>query len=296
MAAEAGSEQLVRIARLNTILSVTFAVVFSAAAGYRMGPSVWMFHSQKEAKVQTVSTSSSRVEKDLYKEAAETVVAASIFGKLPPKAVYTPGKGGTQGGTGGRKTATGEMPRTSLHLDITGLIYSDDHKRGLVIIKTGKDEDNYREGDLIRGTRARIQKIEKNHIVVDNSGRLEKAPFDPDVKSGGSSSSAVSTGGSSSGQALGKEFSNVTLPEVMSLSPVYEKEELRGYRLNPGTKPQLFSKLGFRPNDLAVEIDGISLRDKAQAMGVLQSISTADNVTVTVERDGGVADVMVKLR
>lgn len=294
MAEEAGSEQLVRIARLNTILSVTFAVVFSAAAGYRMGPSVWMFHSQKAAKVQTVSTSSSRVEKDLYKEAAETVVAANIFGKLPLKAVYTPGKAGTQGGTGGRKTATGEMPRTSLHLDITGLIYSDDHKRGLVIIKTGKDEDNYREGDLIRGTRARIQKIEKNHIVVDNSGRLEKAPFDPDVKSGGSSASA--SGGSGSGQALGKEFSNVTLPEVMSLSPVYEKEELRGYRLNPGTKPQLFSKLGFRPNDLAVEIDGISLRDKAQAMGVLQSISTADNVTVTVERDGGVADVMVKLR
>lgn len=129
---------------------------------------------------------------------------------------------------------------------------------------------------------------------MDNSGRLEKAPFDPDVKSGGSSASA--SGGSGSGQALGKEFSNVTLPEVMSLSPVYEKEELRGYRLNPGTKPQLFSKLGFRPNDLAVEIDGISLRDKAQAMGVLQSISTADNVTVTVERDGGVADVMVKLR
>ena len=277
MAEEAGSEQLVRIARLNTILSVTFAVVFSAAAGYRMGPSVWMFHSQKAAKVQTVSTSSSRVEKDLYKEAAETVVAANIFGKLPPKAVYTPGKAGTRGGTGGRKTATGEMPRTSLHLDITGLIYSDDHKRGLVIIKTGKDEDNYREGDLIRGTRARIQKIEKNHIVVDNSGRLEKAPFDPDP-------------------ALSKEFSNVTLPEVMSLSPVYEKEELRGYRLNPGTKPQLFSKLGFRPNDLAVEIDGISLRDKAQAMGVLQSISTADNVTVTVERDGGVSDVLVKLR
>lgn len=158
MAEEAGSEQLVRIARLNTILSVTFAVVFSAAAGYRMGPSVWMFHSQKAAKVQTVSTSSSRVEKDLYKEAAETVVAANIFGKLPPKAVYTPGKAGTQGGTGGRKTATGEMPRTSLHLDITGLIYSDDHKRGLVIIKTGKDEDNYREGDLIRGTRARIRR------------------------------------------------------------------------------------------------------------------------------------------
>ena len=282
MAEEAGSEQLVRIARLNTILSVTFAVVFSAAAGYRMGPSVWMFHSQKAAKVQTVSTSSSRVEKDLYKEAAETVVAANIFGKLPPKAVYTPGKAGTRGGTGGRKTATGEMPRTSLHLDITGLIYSDDHKRGLVIIKTGKDEDNYREGDLIRGTRARIQKIEKNHIVVDNSGRLEKA--------GGAS------GGSGSSPALSKEFSNVTLPEVMSLSPVYEKEELRGYRLNPGTKPQLFSKLGFRPNDLAVEIDGISLRDKAQAMGVLQSISTADNVTVTVERDGGVSDVLVKLR
>ena len=273
MAAEAGSEQLVRIARLNTILSVTFAVVFSAAAGYRMGPSVWMFHSQKEAKVQTVSTSSSRVEKDLYKEAAETVVAASIFGKLPPKAVYTPGKGGAAGGPGGRKGAPGEMPKTSLHLNITGLIYSDDHKKALVIIKAGKDEDNYREGDLIRGTRARIQKIEKNHIVVEGA-----------------------SGGSGSSPALSKEFSNVTLPEVMSLSPVYEKEELRGYRLNPGTKPQLFSKLGFRPNDLAVEIDGISLRDKAQAMGVLQSISTADNVTVTVERDGGVSDVLVKLR
>ena len=197
MAAEAGSEQLVRIARLNTILSVTFAVVFSAAAGYRMGPSVWMFHSQKEAKVQTVSTSSSRVEKDLYKEAAETVVAANIFGKLPSKAVYTPGKGGAAGGAGGRKGAPGEMPKTSLHLNITGLIYSDDHKKALVIIKAGKDEDNYREGDLIRGTRARIQKIEKNHIVVDNSGRLEKAPFDPDVKSGASSGGASGGSGSS---------------------------------------------------------------------------------------------------
>ena len=184
MAEEAGSEQLVRIARLNTILSVTFAVVFSAAAGYRMGPSVWMFHSQKAAKVQTVSTSSSRVEKDLYKEAAETVVAANIFGKLPPKAVYTPGKAGTRGGTGGRKTATGEMPRTSLHLDITGLIYSDDHKRGLVIIKTGKDEDNYREGDLIRGTRARIQKMwtipeglrRRRSILTSSQAHLPGAP------------------------------------------------------------------------------------------------------------------------
>ena len=40
----------------------------------------------------------------------------------------------------------------------------------------------------------------------------------------------------------------------MSLPPVYEKEELRGYRLNPGTKPQLFSTLGFRPIVLAVYI------------------------------------------
>ena len=176
MAAEAGSEQLVRIARLNTILSVTFAVVFSAAAGYRMGPSVWMFHSQKEAKVQTVSTSSSRVEKDLYKEAAETVVAANIFGKLPSKAVYTPGKGGAAGGAGGRKGAPGEMPKTSLHLNITGLIYSDDHKKALVIIKAGKDEDNYREGDLIRGWTIPEGLRRRRSILTSSQAHLPGAP------------------------------------------------------------------------------------------------------------------------
>ena len=44
--------------------------------------------------------------------------------------------------------------------------------------------------------------------------------------------------------------------------------------------------LGLRPGDLIKDIDGQSLTDPTQAMRIFQSLGSASEVSVTVERNG----------
>ena len=67
-----------------------------------------------------------------------------------------------------------------------------------------------------------------------------------------------------------------------------------GYRVYPGRNRQKFAALGLRPGDLIKDIDGQSLTDPTQAMQIFQSLGTADQVTVTVERNGQPQTIVLK--
>jgi general secretion pathway protein C len=54
----------------------------------------------------------------------------------------------------------------------------------------------------------------------------------------------------------------------------------------PGRDRQQFAALGLRPGDLIKDIDGQALNDPEQAMQIFQSLDSADQVSVTVERNG----------
>ena len=62
--------------------------------------------------------------------------------------------------------------------------------------------------------------------------------------------------------------------------------ELAGFRVYPGRNRQKFAALGLRPGDLIKDIDGQSLTDPTQAMKIFQTLDSADQVSVTVERNG----------
>ena len=49
---------------------------------------------------------------------------------------------------------------------------------------------------------------------------------------------------------------------------------------------QQFTKLGLMPGDLVTAINGTPLDDPARGMEILQSMNSATDVTVTVERNG----------
>ena len=57
-------------------------------------------------------------------------------------------------------------------------------------------------------------------------------------------------------------------------------------RILNGRDRRQFAALGLRPGDLIKQIDGQSLTDPTQAMQIFQSLGTANEVTVTVERNG----------
>ena len=63
--------------------------------------------------------------------------------------------------------------------------------------------------------------------------------------------------------------------------------EVRTFDVRPRPKVHL-------PGDLIKDIDGQSLTDPTQAMQVFQSLGTAEQVTVTVERNGQPQTIILK--
>jgi len=76
------------------------------------------------------------------------------------------------------------------------------------------------------------------------------------------------------------------LADVIRPTPYFVNGEQQGYRVYPGTDRQQFSALGLRPGDLIKDIDGQALTDPTQAMKIFQTLDSADQVSVTVERNG----------
>lgn len=84
--------------------------------------------------------------------------------------------------------------------------------------------------------------------------------------------------------AVASNISN--LSEVVRFSPWMQNGKPAGFRVYPGRNRQAFQKLGLRPGDIVKEIDGQSLNDQAAALQIFQSLGQAQQVSVTVERDG----------
>jgi general secretion pathway protein C len=76
------------------------------------------------------------------------------------------------------------------------------------------------------------------------------------------------------------------LADVIRPTPYFVNGQQQGYRVYPGRNRQQFASLGLRPGDLIKDIDGQALSDPTQAMQIFQTLDSADQVSVTVERNG----------
>jgi general secretion pathway protein C len=76
------------------------------------------------------------------------------------------------------------------------------------------------------------------------------------------------------------------LSDIIRPTPYFVDGQQQGYRVYPGRNRAQFTALGLRPGDLIKDIDGQALSDPSQAMQIFQTLGSADQVSVTVERDG----------
>jgi general secretion pathway protein C len=84
------------------------------------------------------------------------------------------------------------------------------------------------------------------------------------------------------------------LADVIRPTPYFVNGQQQGYRVYPGRDREQFAALGLRPGDLIKDIDGQSLADPTQAMEIFQSLGTATQVSVTVERDGNPETIVLR--
>ncbi|MCF6190915.1 MAG: type II secretion system protein GspC [Cocleimonas sp.] len=74
------------------------------------------------------------------------------------------------------------------------------------------------------------------------------------------------------------------LMRVARGSPAIVDGQFVGFRIQPGSRRKLFRKLGFRPNDIITEVNGIVIDDMSKGAMVIGELSQASSLSVKVKR------------
>ncbi len=222
-----------------------------------------------------------------------SLLQLALFGKAEAPAAKRPVAGSSD-----RQQA---MPRTRLNLTLTGVLASNQADRSIAIIINGGEESSYGIGDLVTGTQARLRDILPDRVILDNQGQdetlmLDGEEFKAPGREGSAARPAAPVGNTPLSQLRDDLVKNPgKLLDYITISPVMRDGKLQGYRINPGKDVAFFHRMGLQSNDLAVSINGNDLRDNAQAMQIMNQLSSMTEMNLTVERNGQSQDVYIKL-
>ncbi|WP_335917268.1 type II secretion system protein GspC [Shewanella chilikensis] len=206
-----------------------------------------------------------------------------------------------------------DAPKTSLSILLTGVVASSAEQKGLAIIESQGSQETYSLGDKIKGTSASLKEVYADRIIITNAGRYETLMLDGLQYTTQSQANAQLQQARSGGDVtkvdrrdadIGRELvasrdelladpSKIT--DYLAISPVQKDSEVQGYRLNPGKDAGLFKDAGFQPNDLAKSINGYDLTDMSQALEVMGQLPELTEVSVMVEREGQLVEIMFSL-
>jgi general secretion pathway protein C len=198
---------------------------------------------------------------------------------------------GVAGATDGEGTDPNAVAATQMNLVLAGTIADADPLKGFAIIGDSTATARvYAVGRTIAGG-AKLHSVYPDRVILDRNGKLE-ALLLPKKFAGGGTSPPPNVTGMAPDPMLGERLQNLAaqnpsaITEIIRPQPVFANGQQRGYRVYPGRNREQFSRLGLMPGDLVTAINGTPLDDPARGMEVLQSMNSATQVTVTVERNG----------
>ncbi|MGI2260933.1 type II secretion system protein GspC [Shewanella sp. GXUN23E] len=203
-----------------------------------------------------------------------------------------------------------DAPKTTLSIQLTGVVASTAERNGLAVIESRGSQDTYSLGDKISGTSASLKEVYADRVIITNNGRYETLMLDGLQYT--TQSDANTRLQEAKVERLDQrdnkditqelEYSRDLLLEdpgkitdFIAISPIRIDGEVAGYRLNPGKDPSLFKAAGFEPNDLAKSINGYDLTDMAQSIDVMAQLPTLTEVSVMVERQGQLVEILFSL-
>ncbi|MCC5851801.1 MAG: type II secretion system protein GspC [Alkalimonas sp.] len=282
-------------------LSRVLAALLILLLGYLLARLSWLLLPQPETDpwqaTAAVQTGSSRSGTDLQR-----LLSFSLFGKVDAVPERRP------------EPVVTEAPKTRLNVKLTGLVAGSTPDSGSAVIESRGTELAYRVGDDIEGTNASLHQVFPDRVLLQVAGRFETLMLDG-VEFTRIAEANVGLGRQDeepmmqSPLAEAPELEQAELAaqreailaeptrffDFIRVTPHHREGQLAGFRLMPGRDPGLFQRLGFRPNDLAVEINGIPLTDLQQANQVLGQLREASDASVRIERDGELIDIQFNL-
>jgi general secretion pathway protein C len=200
-----------------------------------------------------------------------------------------------------------EATETRLNLVLRGVFAAASPQYAIAIISSGKNgkEEIYSIDDTLPGN-ARLREVHAEHVLLERSGQLEILKLTKDagldlIDSGPGSETDLASA-SSPAEALGiirktimrnpTSFGDFALPVV-----VKENGKQVGYRLQPQAKGKdLLVEIGLEPSDIITSINGVKLDNPQNGIGALRNLSTAQDINITVKRNGNEVPLNIQLQ
>jgi len=202
-----------------------------------------------------------------------------------------------------------DAPVTRLKLKLRGVYAATEEELAGAMIEANNKQDVYRLGSKLPGaTGLKLHKILADRVIMSRGGKFETLLIEDFA--GGSTSRSVNKTTTRNpirekinpvasdskvidrrqdkklSSDLLKLRSKLTDPqslgELVSISPAMSGNEFQGFRLAPGKNRALFGRMGLRRNDVLTEINGINLSDPSSSFSLMEQISTAEEITMTI--------------
>lgn len=273
-----------RIIQLLTVLMVIWIVAVLAHITWSLVPSSTA--TERWVVPNVPATNDNQTSVDI-----ETVANAPLFGKPASEQQETAQQQQQQ--------QVIDAPETKLQLVLTGVVADTQTGGGAAVIQSSGEQATYSPGDRIDRTRATVKQILPDRVILNNHGVAETLMldgFDYDKATLSVTANEQRRDAPASSRSPAKDANVIhQFSDYVRISPVQHNGQLQGFRINPGQDRKWFEQSGLQPNDLAVSLNGMDLTDQQQAMRAVQEVSSMQNVSVMVERDGQLYDVQVSL-
>ena len=216
-------------------------------------------------------------------------------------------------------------PETRLKLTLSGLVASDDVSIAAAIIEHKGKQDTYGVGDIILGTRASLEQVLIDRVLIKQSGRVETLMLDgfdfkqpaitiaekttnEQVVDANNQRNAIvppskvldqrknqqlSASASNIRTDLNKTPGNIT--DYLRISPKRENGDVVGYSLEPGNKAAFFKLSGLKRGDIAVQMNNFDLTNTSEALQAMATLKTESHISLLVKRKNDLIEILFSI-
>lgn len=219
-----------------------------------------------------------------------------------------------------------DAPETRLQLTLSGLVASDSVEIAAAIIENKGTQETYGIGDVIKDTRASLEQVLIDRVIIKQSGRLETlmldgADFNQPAQSVSSKKATTKAALQNSPKRrapqskpsivdhrANKDLSNNAqrlranvntdpskITDYLRISPTQKNGKIVGYRLSPGKDPEFFKLSGLKSGDIAVQMNGYDLLTPIEAAQAMSALKTERDISLLVERQGQLIEILFNI-
>ncbi|NVJ59083.1 MAG: type II secretion system protein GspC [Gammaproteobacteria bacterium] len=282
--------------------------LFILVSLYLLAKLVWLWADAFTAdyKIAPVATPQERPTTTTANVSVEAIVSKHLFGDVTAKPIEQP-------------VVEVAATETRLPLKLRGIYASSEEDRASAIIESGGDQDVYFIGDKINGGRgAVLHQVQATKVILNTSGQLESLTLEQEDSVIAMDRGPAALKTDERAPAEGPKSENIvvdnpriqqeltdirkklqtdpaSLKDMLRWEPVMENGVIQGVKISPGKARRLFYELKLRRNDIVTNINGIPLNDPGQLLMLKDTLASAQEVSLTLLRNGQSQDVTIQL-